>query len=465
MSQQPPDTETLKDRLASAERDGAVFEKLRVLEQLCESQPENPEWSIRRGMSEFDLGRIDDAIATFEACRLRGHQNPDLLLNLGHAYSAAGQTESAQRLYRELLERPERAVVFAAYWSLADLKGYRFSDSELRDMRSLARRPAGRGAQRYVLMFALGNALHQRGVHGGAFQALYEANEAIASARPFPGDAYRHLARSLESVASVPQGSRRVFAPKPIFIIGMPRSGSTLVERILASHRSVTAGGELPFIENTARSLDRQGGYANRLPGLLPEQCESAAKIYLEQAAPFIEGSTACFTDKWPNNFWYVGLIRALFPEAPIVNVVRGPLDNSMGQFRQYFSHGNEQSSRIGWIADYWEIYLDVMDQWERLLPGEILHFSYEGLVSEPESRIRRLLDHCGLEFEEQVLRFHETRGTVMTPSGSQVRQPIYNQAVGSAQPYRPFLTEWLDRLSQLNQRANELTKEGGTPT
>ena len=411
---------------------------------------------FREGLALFDSGRVEDAIKIFESCLRSDGNNPHLVLNLGHAYSARGNTERAVVLYRELVDSNDLGMVYAACWSLADLKGYRFDQAETNRMKTLASQSAAH-PQRFLLMFALGRALEQKNDYEAAFKALLEGNEQVAKERPFPGEPWRQLASALQSISHIPGPAHAPPGPAPLFIVGMPRSGSTLVEQILGAHSCVEATSELPFIENIARSLDRQGGYTSLLPRLSAEHCRQGAVTYLDQARPLLTGQCDFFTDKWPNNFWYIGLIRALFPGARIINVVRNPLDNAMGVYKQYFGHANEHSFRLEWVADYWEIYLSVMGHWGTLFPGEILHFSYAGMVANPEAAIRNLLDYCNLEFEEQLLCFHETERTVMTPSGQQVRQPIYKTAVGSAEPYRPYMGKAAARFDQIAARADSL--------
>lgn len=411
---------------------------------------------LREGQALFDRGRVGEAIAVFESCLPAAANNPHLALNLGHAYNAAGNMEAAVRSYHRLLDSDEPGMVYAACWSLADLKGYRFAAGECTRMKELAQ-AAGPHPQRFLLLFALGRALEQQGAYKEAFAALREGNEQVAQERPFAGDAWRQLASSLRSLDRLPRADHPPDGPDPVFIVGMPRSGSTLTEQILGAHSRVQATSELPYIENLARTLDRQGGFAQVLPKLTSAQCRQGALAYLEQVRPLLAGKTDFFTDKWPDNFWYIGLIRALFPGARIINVLRNPLDNAMAVYKQYFSHGNEHSFRLHRVAEYWEVYLSLMQHWDTLYPGEILHFSYAKLVTDPASAIRQLLDYCGLEFEEQVLRFHQAERPVMTPSGQQVRQPIYKSALGSADPYRPFMGELPERFDVIAARAEKL--------
>jgi len=447
----------LNSRLAGYEQTGTALDRLRVLEELCRLQPGERKWRLGKGLAQFDAGRVAAAIATLESCDSADHEDPQLDLVLGHAYSAAGRIDEAIARYRKLTGNAADEVADAGYWSLADLKGYAFGDQEIADMQQRARKSDRGRRRRFLLMFALGRAMEQGGRYTEAFEALREGNEELAVSRPYDARGYRALADSLLALRDIPEYESVASVPRPLFIVGMPRSGSTLVEHILASHSQVEAVGELPFIENMARALDCQGGFARALEQLSAEQCREGAQTYIGQVRPFLNGKRQAFVDKWPDNFWYIGLIRALFPEARIINVVRDPLDNAMGVYKQYFHSGNPHSSRIEWIADYWEIYLAVMAHWEWLLPGTLLHFSYERLISEPQARIRSLLAYCGLEFEEQVLRFHESERVVMTPSGSQVRQPLYRTAIGSSKPYQAQLARFLPRFEKIREAADRL--------
>lgn len=411
---------------------------------------------FEQGLALFDSGRVNEAIEIFESLRESDAGNPHFALNLAHAKAAAGKADRAAALYRELMSADDPAMVCAACWSLADLKGSFFGQEEIRLMLELDKR-LGAHPQRHLLKFALGRAYEQQKQYGEAFSALEAANKQVAAERPFPAAAWRQFAASIQNIDRVPEPAVAPPGPAPIFIIGMPRSGSTLVEQILAAHSAVEATSELPFIENLARAMDRAGGFARALPLMNAEHCRQGAAAYLEMVEPMLTGSPLRFTDKWPDNFWYIGLVRALFPEARIVNVIRDPMDNAMGVFKQFFSHGNTHSSRFEWITDYWEIYLDVLEYWERLFPGAILHLGYTELAREPAPTIRMLLKYCGLEFEDGVLRFHETERAVMTPSGQQVRQPIHTKALGSSDPYLPFLEEWLPRFERIRTRAERL--------
>ena len=416
---------------------------------------EDVQQRFKDGLALFDRGRVPEAVEKLRACYETDPKNPHYALNLGHALSAAGDSGQAISLYRDLMASPDHGIVFAACWSLADLKGYRFTESERALMQEMADL-ATPHPQRYLLMFALGQAHEKNGDYGQAMVAYTRANEQVSKERPYPAQAWRQFADSILAIRDVPRHAESS-GYMPVFIVGMPRSGSTLLEQIIGAHPQAEAAGELPFIENLARSLDQQGGFAKALPRLGPQHCSAGSEAYLGQAKALLRGNPSKFVDKWPDNFWYIGLIRALFPAAPIINIMRDPLDNALAVYKQFFNRGNEFSSRLEWTAHYWDCYLDVMNHWDVLFPGDVMNLRYRDLVCEPETTVREVLAHCGLDFEPAVLEFYKNKGAVMTPSGQQVRQPIHASALDSARPFRPYIEELLPRFEGIAARADDL--------
>lgn len=445
--------EQLKTQLAQQEQASAQFAILKTLKALCALEPGVIEWRFKSGLALFDVGKIDAAIQTFEKCQEDGLDDLNLTLNLGHAYQARGEVAKASALYRELSEGSDDAMASVGYWSLADQKGYNFSDQERQSLLDRAERLDTSVQHRFLTMFALGCALEQQKEYAEAFSAMRQGNDQVANTRPFDARGYRKFAESLMTIKKAPLANHTVTGANPIFIVGMPRSGSTLVEQILASHSAVEVTNELPYIERMARQLDRQGGFARVVAQLTTAQRQQGAAAYLQEVRPFLQGEPSAFVDKWPNNFWYIGLIKTLFPKASIINMVRDPIDNAMGIYKQYFSHGNEHSFKLDSIVSYWQSYLLVMEHWDSLYPDQLLHLRYESLVADPDSQIKKLFDFCGLEFEEQSLRFYESDRVVMTPSGNQVRQPIYSTAVGGGMRYSEQLKAHLPQLEKLREQ------------
>ncbi|MBD3649385.1 MAG: sulfotransferase [Pseudomonadales bacterium] len=380
-------------------------------------------------------------------------------MHLGHAWNARGDEDKASAYYRQLIDSGNDELASIGYWSLADQKGYRFSDEECRDLRARAEGLGEKIWHRYLLLFALARCLEQRGQYEEAFNAMRQANDQVAKERPFNAEGYQRFLDTLLTIEKAPAGSPASIRPVPIFVVGMPRTGSTLVEQILAAHTRIQATNELPFIEQMARQLDSQGGFAAMVRRLSAGQCRQGAEFYHERVKPFLRESTDYYVDKWPDNFRYVPLIKQLFADTKIINVIRDPVDNAIGVYKQYFNRGNEHSWRLDWIVSYWDFYLNVMNHWEKLYPSQILHVRYEDLARRPEPEIRRMLEYCGLPFESRCLHVHERDRPVMTPSSAQVRQPIYATSIGSGMRYREQLAPWLPALEAFRPRIDVLCR------
>ena len=220
----------------------------------------------------------------------------------------------------------------------------------------------------------------------------------------------------------------------PIFIVGLPRSGSTLVEQILASHSGVEGTFELPNMLTIVREFDHADAQHDAYPEIVRcvplERFAQLGRRYLEETQALRSGR-AHFIDKMPNNFSHVGLIHSLLPQAIIVDICRYPMDSCFSTYKQYFAEGQSFSYDLETLGRYFRCYLELMDHWDRVLPGKVLHLRYETLVREPETTIRRLLNHCGLQFEPGCLAFHQTKRPVRTASAEQVRQPMYTSGIG----------------------------------
>ena len=247
----------------------------------------------------------------------------------------------------------------------------------------------------------------------------------------------------------------------PIFIVGLPRSGSTLVEQILASHSLVEGTMELPNVLNLVREFDdlspARDGYPESVRTAAASQLRTLGNRYVEETAPLRVGRPR-FTDKLPNNFSHIGLIHAILPQATVIDARRHPMDSCLSTFKQHFAEGQTFSYDLDDLGRYYRCYLALMDHWDAVLPGKVLHLQYEDLVREPETNIRRLLEHCRLPFEPACLAFHQTRRSVRTASAEQVRQPIYTSGVGywhhfarELEPLRHALGDSLERFAHLS--------------
>ena len=320
---------------------------------------------------------------------------------------------------------------------------------------------------RVYLSFALGKAFEDRGDYEGAFHQLATGNGLKKAQSRYSADRMREEFEAQMRICSSDLMSRRhtsgYDAPDPIFIVGLPRAGSTLLEQILASHSQVEGTLELPNILTLSQRLRRggdslrRGGDSlgendrgakpesgqNRYPAILESlsdaQLRAFGQQYIEDTQVHRHG-TPLFIDKMPNNFRHIGLIKLILPNAKIIDARRHPLSCCFSIYKQLFAEGQEFSYSLEDVGRYYRDYLELMGHWQAVLPGEILTVQHEDVVDDLETQVRRMLDFCGLPFEESCLRYYETERDVRTPSSEQVRQPIFRTALDQWKPYENFL-------------------------
>jgi hypothetical protein len=312
------------------------------------------------------------------------------------------------------------------------------------------------------LLFALGTELDRRREFDAAFECFSRGNALRRRQQPFDPDRDRRLHGQLREVFTREFLAERVGQgnpdPAPIFIVGMPRSGSTLVEQILASHPAVDGTYELPELGQVARSaeLERTDGLA--YPAVL-HQLDAAALAGL--GAQYLaltrvhRGSAPRFTDKMPNNYLHVGLLALILPNARIINVRRHPLDTCLSCYMQLFAHGQSFSYDLRDLGEHYLQYQRLMDHWHSVLPGHVLDLQYEDLVADFEGQLRRLLDYCQLPWDDRCLSFHETRRAIRSASSEQVRRPLYGSASNRWRNYQHHLTPLLEPLAPLLGRGS----------
>jgi tetratricopeptide (TPR) repeat protein len=405
------------------------------------------------------LMRQEEALEAYERAAQLKPDEVGLRMSAGHVQKTLGRRRDSEASYKAALQMdPGRAE---AYWSLADLKNYAFSDEEIAAMQRLLASDKRERSNEAQLHFALGRAYEQRADYEQAFAHYAEGNSLRRLDAPFDIDGFER--RSARIRAFFDEG---FFAARPgsgdpssapIFIVGLPRSGSTLIEQILASHSQVEGTMELPNILNMVGQFDDvaagRDGYPETVGRASAAQLAALGRRYLEETAALRSGREH-FTDKLPNNFSHIGLIHAILPDAAIIDARRHPMDACFSTFKQYFAEGQTFSYDLADLGRYYRCYLSLMDHWDRALPGRVLHVQYEELVREPEANIRRLLEHCGLPYEAACLSFHETRRPVRTASAEQVRQPLYSSGVGywrhferQLEPLRQTLGDCLERF------------------
>jgi tetratricopeptide (TPR) repeat protein len=414
--------------------------------------PSDPEARFLRATILAGLGRHDDAVPIFRELLSETPQRNHLHIVLGHSLKALGRTDEAVRAYRDATNG--QADIGDAFWSLANLKTYHFSDHEVERMRSLEALPSPGPPDRAQLCFALGKALEDRADYGESWAFYERGNSLVRANSGYRPEAIEDNARRMIQICSseffVARTGAGTAARDPIFIVGLPRSGSTLLEQILASHPDVDGTHELHDIPRIVSELQGQGlnrggaRYPDLLPGLDPVLFERLGRRYLEETQVYRHGRPR-FVDKMPNNFSHIGLIHLMLPNARIIDIRREPMACCLSNLKQLYARGQEFCYGIEDIARYYRTYLELMRHWNRVLPGRVLRVSYENLVQDLGASVRQILAHCGLEFDPACLAFHRTRRAINTPSSEQVRQPLFREGLSQWRHYDP----WLDPLRE----------------
>ena len=407
-------------------------------------EPDNPQTWITIASVATRLMHQEEALMAYERAALLSPQEVRLRLTIGHVNKTLGRRADSEAAYHAALAMDPGLA--EAWWSLADLKNYSFSDAEVAAMQSALAGDRRSRTNEAQLHFSLGKACEQRGQYAQAFEHYAQGNALRRLDAPFDIGRFEGRCERIRAFFDRAFFAARASAGDPsrapIFIVGLPRSGSTLIEQILASHSQVEGTMELPNILIITRELDAMApardGYPETLRALSGARLTAFGARYLEQVAPMRRGRER-FTDQLPNNFSHVGLIHAILPNATLIDARRHPMDACFGTFKQYFAVGQTFSYDLEDLGRYFRCYLALMDHWDAVLPGKVLHLQYEDLVREPEASIRRLLEHCRLPFEPACLAFHETKRPVRTASAEQLRQPLYASAVGH---WRHFATE-----------------------
>lgn len=440
---------------------GRLTEAEAATRYLARIEPQSPQtWVTTAGLA-IRLMRPAEAIAAYERALELRPEEAGLRMSIGHLQKTLGERAASEASYKAALAMdPGRAE---GYWSLADLKNYAFSDLEIEAMQRLIESDPRGPSNEAQLHFALGRAFEQRGQYAEAFARYARGAELRRGEAPFDIVQFERRSARIRTFfdAEFFAAHRGSGNPSraPIFIVGLPRSGSTLVEQILASHSAVEGTMELPNVLNIVHELDAaapgRDAYPEVIGGASSAQLAALGHRYLEQTAPLLRLGRARFTDKLPNNFSHIGLIHAILPRATVIDVRRHPMDACFSAFKQYFAQGQTFSYDLEDLGRYYRSYLALMDHWQAVLPGKVLELRYEELVRSPEESVRRLLEHCGLDFEPGCLTFHQTRRAVRTASAEQVRQPIYASAVGhwrnfeqQLEPLRRALGDCLDRFA-----------------
>ncbi len=415
--------------------------------RLLEREPSNPQFQSIYAVQCMQSGQFDEALATFDELLKVLPNDPITLTSQGHALKTKGESASAINSYQQAIAAYPRHG--EAYFSLANLKTYRFSDEEIQQMLALQQDDNLSFMERVHLCFALGKAFEDKKDVKQSF-AFYEQGNHLkkSQSRYEAGQITKELELQREHVTAKLLREKRDFghaSSDPIFIVGMPRSGSTLIEQILSSHSQVDGTLELPNILSLSQRLRRHtvNGIAPGYPQVLELlNRKELARFGLE----FIEDTRShrqcapLFIDKMPNNFRHIGLIKLMLPRAKIIDSRRNPLDCCFSGFKQLFAEGQEFSYSLADIGQYYRDYVRLMNHWDDVLPGFVLRVNNEDVIADLEREVYRLLEFCGLPFEQACLDFHKTQRNVRTPSSEQVRRPVNSTGVGQWRKYSSLL-------------------------
>lgn len=444
------------NQLLKMQKFGKAYEQARLL---VGRQPDNPVFLSLLASATAGIGEHERAIRLYDEILAKSPNQNSLWVLRGHAQKTIGAFDEAIASYRRAFEvKPDYGD---AFWSLANTKTYRFTDAEIEQMQARASAGDTEVEDRIHLHFALGKAFEDRQDFERSFEHYARGNELKQR-----GVQHRASHLDIRVRGQMDVCTREFFAeragvgckaPDPIFIVGLPRAGSTLLEQILASHPQIDGTMELPNIialaqrlRNSVSLVDESG--APRYPTVLRTLDHDYFRRFGEQ---FIEdtrvyrGDAPFFIDKNPNNFFHIGLIRLILPNAKVIDARRHPMACCFSGFKQLFGQGQEFSYGLEAIGNYYRRYVELMDHWDAALPGFVLRVQHEQVVEDLESQVRRMLEFCGLPFDRACLDFHRSKRSVRTPSSEQVRQPIYRGGLEQWRHYEPWLGPLKEALGE----------------
>jgi|HubBroStandDraft_1064217.scaffolds.fasta_scaffold00041_15 tetratricopeptide (TPR) repeat protein len=420
------------------------------LEKLLQLEPANRAFRTTYATANVGLGEHERALELYRELVVDaplGTQSAELHLSVAHSLKALGRRQEAIESYRAAAAA--RPAYGDAYWSLANLKTYRFETQEIARMRADEAAATTAAVDRYHLCFALGKAMEDAGDFAEAFRFYERGNELKKSQSRYRPEPVERNTRLQKAICT-----REFFAarqgwgcqdPSPIFVVGLPRSGSTLLEQILASHSRVEGTMELADIPRLV--LELQGRepeaenprYPRVLAEMTPENVLRLGERFIDDTRVYRTGK-AFFIDKMPNNFRHIGLIHLILPNAKIIDARRNAMACCFSNFKQLFAAGQEFTYGLEDIGRYYRTYVELMAHWDAVLPGKVLRVEHEDVVDDLEANVRRILDFCGLPFEPQCVEFYKTERSIRTASSEQVRQPIFKEGIDQWRNFEPWL-------------------------
>ena len=425
------------------------------IDNLLKLEPGNKDYLSLCADACAGLGEHERAITLYRQLLAESPGSAELHVSLGHSLKTVGRQNEATESYQ--MAAAARPSFGDAWWSLANLKTYRFSEDDIAQMRAEEAAPDAHSVDRYHLCFALGKAFEDRKEFTESWQ-FYERGNTLkhAESRYDPEIIETNTSQQMEVCTAQFFAERAGVGgqdPDPIFVVGLPRSGSTLIEQILASHSQVEGTQELPNIQRVV--LELGASYTGVLAELTPEEFRRLGERYMTDTRAY-RGHKPFFIDKMPNNFRHIGLIHLMLPNAKIIDVRREPMACCFSNLKQLFAGGQEFTYSIEDIARYYRTYLELMRHWDAVLPGRILRVRYEDVVEDLEGNVRRIIEFCGLKFEPSCVEFYKTERSVRTASSEQVRRPIFREGLLQWRNYERWLGPLKDSLDDALIRYRE---------
>ena len=436
-------------------------ETMKQVNILCEQFPNNIAYQAQRGSELMQNGEHERAVDLFNSLLEKNPYNYSSLTSRGHAQKTLGKTNEAIESYKAAYGiKPDHGE---AFFSLSNLKTYSFTDSEIEKIDSQLNRIDLSLKEKVYFHFALSQALESKGEFNEAFYHLNRGNEIKRDQSKYSIERMNDELQAQIDVCNEDffknLGEGGCNTKDPIFILGLPRAGSTLIEQILASHSMIDGTLELPNILSLAQSLrgddiyGKAGKYPKIMSNFTSDQRVDMGKKFIDETMMHRDGAPM-FTDKMPNNFRHIGLIHLIMPNAKIIDARRYPLDCCFSMFKQLFAQGQEFSYGLKEAGSYYNSYVKLMNHWDKVLPGKVLRVNNEDVIDDLEGQVKRILNFIEIPFEESCVSFYKTERSVRTASSEQVRQPINRKGMGRWKPYAKHLKPLVESID------NELLKQ-----
>jgi tetratricopeptide (TPR) repeat protein len=440
-------------------------EALPQVERLLAKDPRNPGYLNLKAAILANLGDSADSIKIYEAALAEHPRQPKVWMSYGHCLKTAGRQEDSIAAYRRAISM--EPSLGEAYWSLANLKTFRFSESDRQAITSALERTDLSDDDRLHFEFALGKALEDEGSYQESFAHYAKGNAIRRTLNPYSAEEDARNVSGCKALYTTEffEVRKSAGAPStaPIFIIGLPRSGSTLLEQILASHSLVEGTMELPDLPHITVELAERGRghdehqraarFFEAVAALGSAEIRELGERYLESTRIYRKTAAPFFIDKMPNNWPFIGLIHLILPNAKIIDARRHPLGCCFSAFKQQFARGQNFSYDLADLGRYYRGYVELMAHVDRVLPGRVHRVFYESMIEDTEAEVRRLLEYCALPFEERCLKFYENERAVRTASSEQVRRPIFREGMDRWRDYEPWLGPLKEALGSVLER------------